>query len=227
MQTTRVPSRRLVHAAAGSVVAAALFSTPAMAAVTFYSSLATFQAASTSTLEATFESINHEGGISDPYTEGRVTFSDPKNLYNARPGGPADVSDFDVHLTSNVLTVSGNEDITMTFSGPAPTAIGFDSLTNRFDAPVVTVFDTANALIGTFMLTQGPSTLGFVGITSDVGIGSVHWLADRGGIKDTAIDNIRVGAAIPEPQTYSLMLAGLGVLGFAASRQPRRRPTKQ
>jgi hypothetical protein len=201
---------------------AAVVSTPAMSAVTFYSSLASFQANSSTTLEATFEAINHEGAISNPYTEGRVTFSDPKNLYNAMPGGPAAVQDFDAPVTSNVLTVSGNEDITMTFSGPAPTAIGFDSLTNRFGAPVVTVFDTFNVLIGTYVLTQAPSTLGFVGITSDVGIGSVHWLADHGEIKDTGIDNVRVGS-IPEPQTYALMLAGLGVLGFIGRRRGKRR----
>ena len=219
MQTVRSLADRFARAAAGFALPIALCAaSPAMAAVTFYDSLASFQALTSTTLEATFEGINHEGTISNPYTEGRVTFSDPKNLYNARPGGPADVNDFDAHPTSNVLTVSGNEDITMTFSGPAPTAIGFDSLSNRFGAPVVTVFDTANVLIGTYVLTQGPSTIGFVGITSDVGIGSVHWLGDHGEVKDTAIDNVRVGE-VPEPETYALMLAGLGLVAFFAKRR--------
>jgi hypothetical protein len=122
-------------------------------------------------------------------------------------------------VTSNVLTVGGNEDITMTFAGPASTAVGFTSLTHRFDAPVVTVFDVASALIGPYVLTQAPGAVGFVGITSAVGIGSVRWLADRGGIKDTAIDKVYVGAsAVPEPATYGLMLGGIAPVGISARR---------
>ena len=206
------------------VVCATMAATPsAVAQASFQSSFAAFQGLSTTTLRADFEGLHTEGGIANPYSEGGVTFRDPSNLYLAMPGGAAAVADFDAPVTSNVLTVSGNEDITMTFAGPAPTAIGFTSLTNRFNAPVVTVFDTSNSLIGTYVLTQAPSSVGFVGITSSVGIGSVRWLADRGGIKDSAIDNIYVGvAAVPEPQTYALLLAGLGVTGALA----RRRATK-
>lgn len=204
-------------------VCAAFAATPsAIAQASFQNSFAAFQGLSTTTLRADFEGLHVEGNIADPYTEGGVTFSEPSNLYVALPGGAAAVKDFDAPVTSNVLTVSGNEDITMTFAGPAPTAIGFTSLTNRFAAPVVTVFDTANALIGTYVLTQSPSSVGFVGITSSVGIGSVHWLATRGEDKDTAIDNIYVGAvAVPEPHTHALMLAGLCAVGALVRRRRR------
>ena len=210
--------------ALGVVAACATFAaTPsAFAQASFQSSLAAFQGLSTTTLQADFEGLHVEGHIVNPYTEGGVTFTGVGNLYVALPGGAAAVNDFDAPVTSNVLTVSGNEDITMTFAGPAPTAIGFTSLTNRFNAPVVTVFDTASTLIGTYVLTQGPSNVGFVGITSSVGIGSVRWLATRGEDKDTGIDNIRVGVtAVPEPHTYALMLAGLGVVGALARRRRR------
>ncbi len=216
---------KLRISALGIVAACAtIAATPsALAQASFQNSFAAFQGLATTTLRADFEGLHTEGGIANPYTEGGVTFRDPSNLYLALPGGAAAVADFDAPVTSNVLTVSGNEDITMTFTGPAPTAIGFTSLTNRFNAPVVTVFDTANTLIGTYVLTQAPSSVGFVGITSSVGIGSVRWLADRGGIKDTAIDNVYVGVtSVPEPQTYALMLAGLAAMGGLA----RRRATK-
>ena len=212
--------------ALGIVAACATFAAAPMAfaQVSFQNSFAAFQGLATTTLRADFEGLHTEGGISDPYTEGGVTFFDPKNLYVALPGGAAAVNDFDAPVTSNVLTVSGNEDITMTFAGPAPTAIGFTSLTNRFNAPVVSVFDTSSTLIGTYVLMQGPGSVGFVGITSSVGIGSVRWLADRGGIKDTAIDNIYVGVtAVPEPHTFALLLAGLGVLGALTRRRGRQR----
>ena len=205
---------RLVIALVGIVGA----SVPAVAAVTFTNSLVTFQSISVTSLEATFEGILSEGNISNPYTEGRVTFSDPSNLYNARPGGLAAIYDFDTPVTSNVLTVSGNENITMTFSGPAPTAIGFTGFSNSFEAPVVTVFDTSNFLIGTYVLTQGPSTVGFIGITSTVGIGAVNWLGDMGGIKDTGIDNVYVGT-VPEPSSYAMLSIGLLALTYIARRR--------
>lgn len=108
-------------------------------------------------------------------------------------------TDFGLPLTSNVLTVSGNENFDIIFADP-PTAVGFDTITN-FSAtkPIVSVFDTDDVLIGTYTLTQAPDTFGFVGITSRVPIGRVHWLAHLGGIEDTGIDNVRVGSALFEP----------------------------
>ena len=212
---------RFVLAAVVTLIGAFGACAPAFATVSFTNSFTTFQSLSITSLEATFEGILTEGIISNPYTEGRVTFTNPSNLYNARPGGPAAVFDFDAPVTSNVLTVSGNEDITMTFSGPAPTAVGFTSLTNRFDAPTVSVFDLSNSLIGSYVLTQSPGTVGFVGITSSVGIGSVRWLAVLGGVRDTAIDNVYVGVAVvPAPSSYALMVGGLlALLGIARRRK--------
>ena len=194
----------------------------AFAGVVFYDNFAIFQANSVTTLRATFEGHGEGNTIPDPYTENGVTFFDPSNLYIATPGGLAALLAFDAPVTSNVLTVSGDEHITMTFSGPAPTAVGFASLTNQFEPPIVTVFDTSNVVIGTFVLTQAPSTVGFVGITSTIPIGSVNWYGVLGGVKDTAIDNVYVGA-IPEPGSVLLLGAGLALLGFAATARRRNR----
>lgn len=197
------------------------------AVVTFYNSQAAFDAATTSTLRADFEGFNRTAdtpGIANPYTEGAVSFSNPSNLYIAAPTGAAVlVGDIEFPISSNVLTVSGNEDILMRFTGLAANAVGFDAFTNRYAAPVVTVFDLADQLIGSYVLTQPINSAGFVGITSDVTIGSVRWLADNGGIKDTAIDNIRVGTTVPEPTSLVLALLGLVMLGRAGRhRQPIR-----
>ncbi|MEI6724167.1 MAG: PEP-CTERM sorting domain-containing protein, partial [Betaproteobacteria bacterium] len=40
-----------------------------------------------------------------------------------------------------------------------------------------------------------------------------------GGQINTGIDNLRTAAAIPEPETYAMMLAGLSLLGFVARRR--------
>ena len=90
-------------------------------------------------------------------------------------------------------------------------------------APIVTVFDTSDTLIGTYTLTQGPNTLGFVGFTSTVGIGRAHLLADQGETQDTGIDNVRVGlATVPVPAAVWLFGSGLlGLVGVARRKASR------
>jgi hypothetical protein len=53
------------------------------------------------------------------------------------------------------------------------------------------------------------------------GVGAVAGWVGLGGIGSYTINATNV-AAIPEPQTYGLMLAGLAVVGCAARRRPRR-----
>ena len=111
----------------------------------------------------------------------------------------------------------------MTFLGPAPRAMGFDFITNRFAPPTISVFDTASNLIATLVVATPPVSSGFFGIvTTSEDIGSVRWLADQGGVKDTAIDNIVVGSALPEPSTLASVLAGLVLLtGWSSGRRRR------
>ncbi|WP_295990568.1 FxDxF family PEP-CTERM protein [Rugamonas sp.] len=35
----------------------------------------------------------------------------------------------------------------------------------------------------------------------------------------TSLDNVRLTAAVPEPETYGMLLAGLGLMGFIARRR--------
>ena len=193
----------------------------ARGAVTFHDTLASFEAASTTTIAATFEGFTPtETTIlippAQPIIEGGVTFApqDPgpprdPNLYVAVPGGGAEEAFFHVKLASNVLTVSGNENIDMTFSS-SPTAVGFDTYTNPYDAAVVTVYDTNGKVIGKHVLAQAPGTHGFFGITSEVPIGKVNWLADRGGLINSAIDNVRVGNIRPHVVRFYLRGPGIG-----------------
>jgi len=43
-----------------------------------------------------------------------------------------------------------------------------------------------------------------------------------GGNPEFSIDNVATTAPVPEPETYALLLAGLGVVGFVARRRDRR-----
>ena len=70
-------------------------------------------------------------------------------------------------------------------------------------------------LDGTSLLAQPPAFNGqmelvFVGAADEFGTGTQYRVL---------YDGLNVVAAIPEPQTYALLLAGLGLLGFAARRR--------
>ena len=96
-----------------------------------------------------------------------------------------------------------------------------------FSETSLQAFDSANQLIFNqdVTLTRGaftdPGVYANFTITSTTGIS--HLLFTGGGVVgNTSIDNlsaVTATAAIPEPQTYALMLAGLGVLGFVARRR--------
>ena len=211
-----------------------LLALPGWASVTLFDNKAAFDLASVTTLRANFEGFSHSAdtpSVGVPYTEGGVVFT-AGNLYVGVPGGAIEVvrRDLEFPITSNVLTESGNEDIVMTFLGPAPRAMGFDFITNRFAPPTITVFDTATNLIATLVVATPPLSSGFFSIvTTSEDIGSVRWLADRGEIKDTAIDNIVVGSALPEPSTLASVLTGLALLtGWSSGRRRRaNRPIRQ
>ena len=138
--------------------------------ISFYDDKVTFDANSSTSIAVTFNPFTPtDTGIlipPAPITLGGITFTplDPitaaPNLYVATPNGPA-APDFAVPLNSNVLTVSGNENIDITFS-TAPTAVGFDTYTNKFDPPIVSVYDTGGQLRATYLILPRES-FGFLG----------------------------------------------------------------
>src|SRR5438093_13172035 len=98
--------------------------------VTPYNDLAAFQAASTTTIQATFDSLPPATGIPSPLIQGSVVLN---VLPGARPFQVEPPGDDLVSLaphTSNVLAQNGNEDLDMPFSDLPPTAVGFATYTN-------------------------------------------------------------------------------------------------
>ena len=116
------------------------------------------------------------------------------------------------------LTADGNEDFRVQLtSGDTFTAIGFDFLTNQYDAPQI-ILTGVSGQIGTFFLNQPKNTLGFIGILADVPILSLRIASVYGQFEDSAMDNVSIGAAgssaVPEPALG--FFAGAGVPGLCA-----------
>jgi hypothetical protein len=153
---------------AGVALAAAAHS--AKAQITVFTDLASFQAAAPSaTVKSTFEGFS-TGEVGD-ITDGGLSFAN-------NGGGPLYILDPSTGGTSpapqsKILTANGNERFDITFGATTPTAVGFQTYTNSFAPPVVSFFNAANAQIGSVTLSQGPDTLGFLGVTSTVPIARV------------------------------------------------------
>ena len=90
-------------------------------------------------------------------------------------------------------------------------AIGFDLGGNLSGNILVSAFDAADVLLGSFNVAITAGSLVFVGLINDSGLISRVTL---GGPLGEVIDNVAFGqqAAIPEPASLLLMGAGLGLL---------------
>lgn len=137
---------------------------------------------------------------------------------------PANLIENLTQCATTCLTADGNEDFRIQLtSGDTFAAIGFDFLTNQYDAPQITLTGVSGQ-IATFFLNQPKNSLGFIGIVSDVPILSLRIASVYGQFEDSAMDNVSVGAAGPAaaPEPALGFLAGAGMLGLCALTRNRR-----
>lgn len=109
--------------------------------------------------------------------------------------------------------------------GAGITSLSFDVASWVYGT--IEFYDSANALISSqvWSVNYGaytdPGTYQHFSVTSGNGI-SHFYFNGYGVVGNTSIDNVAVNSVaqpVPEPETYALMLAGLGLLGVAARRR--------
>lgn len=169
---------------------------PAAASVTFYTDLASFEAAvnGSDVLAATFES--HALGSSKAFTEGTVAFAAHPPLNNlAFIGTTVPLTNTNPTPHSKVLTGNGTDDMDVT-PPAAIGGVGFETITNRFNPATVTVYAIDGSVMATYTLTQARNTYGYLGIVSTVAIGTVRWLGVTGETQNTAIDNVSISPLV-------------------------------
>lgn len=165
----------------------------------------------------TFESIAvgsyaslTSAGITYSLSSGNINVSDDSNgAYVLAPSG--------THFLDNRY---GGADLIFTLAAPV-SAFGLQiGATNS--AQTLSAYDSANALLGSVSIPDQVSTspfphTGFYSLSYG-GISKVVLSASAGDW--IVVDNVT--AAVPEPETYAMLLAGLGLLGAVARRRNRK-----
>ena len=210
----------------GVIVAVAAIACPlSWAVVTFASHGDFLQAATISNIE-TFNSFT-EHAPSDPFSTNGIMFTTLTGghaLHSPYITAPNTLGNA-YQPDSMLLDANGDENFRIELENDAPfIAIGFNVVTNAFGAPVLSLFDAGNSLIGSWQLTQSPNSHGFFGAVSTTPIAYATFIVDRGWMENVGLDNVQIGeASVPEPAAGGLLALGLGAFWYARRKHFRTR----
>jgi PEP-CTERM motif len=198
--------------ALGTLLSASMLASSANAALVIFTDEAAFNAAAGAT---TLEDFNSVGTVTQltasPVVVGDISITQIGNTNSATqnfvgPGGPG----FDVNGTSRL---SGR----ITDGGSI--FLNFGSALSSFGATFNEVNDSIPRSILVINGIQAAPVDGFFGVISDTAFSSVEFRALDGIDEGFALDDVKFGAAVPEPATWAFMIFGFGAIGGAMRRQ--------
>jgi len=191
----------------------------AQAAITVYTSQAAFNLATASPGVDTFAGFSIVGATPSPLTRSAGPYG---YSVDAGPAG----SFFGGGTTANPFLSTNTGTDTVSFFGFSTGVVGFGG--NFFGSNISGLFATGDMRVtatdssGTVTQTiVGATQDGFLGFVSNSAILSATLVAVQPttGFLWPSVDNLVLASVVPEPGTYAMMLAGLGVLGFMARRR--------
>ena len=228
MKTSTTPTRLALTTAVLTLLAGI---GSAQATITVYDNKATFLT-DTAATSATGPLPNLGPlAVGANFTAGTVTlaFLPPAFQFYVGTAGTG-WPDWSSRLVGNEIAISGTEDLDVTLAAPVG-ALGFDFVEPEFDpnanAPFVdstfhvTLLNGVTS-VGSFNFNAANDIAAFVGVRSTAAFNRVQireLTALSGGENEFYGEFYTAPAPVPEPETYALMLAGLGLVGFAARRR--------
>jgi len=177
------------------------------------------------------EVLVHEQGFNSLTPMGALpagtSFNDGFGVWSISPGGEIHIGDLISAPNDKQVRLDAGETLSYSFSAVALS--GYDPASVRFTweicncgpNPVNFTFAGPGALPVTPAPTGTGPLYGFKAPTLSAGIYTLSWAAPN----SFDFDNFKVYAsmaAVPEPETYALMMLGLGVVGFAARKKARK-----
>ncbi len=198
-----------------ALAAATLASSPATSAVTAYTDLASFTAAAGALDLETVNGLTAETSFQTvPLSLGGGAFT-ILGFGNQFDGNFVDLplTQYDIDGTTNLSVftyeISGFD---LTFAAPI-TAFGFDFAAMQ-DLVVRLNIEVAGATL--VPPVQAGNVIGFYGFVSTTPFTTIRFVGPFDTADDFAMDNLRwtsSAAAIPEPATWALLIAGFGLTG--------------
>ena len=197
----------------------------AQAAVTVYTSPASFMAA---VINAGTDDFS---GLAAGDQGASISRSTVTHVYTYDASAPLNV--FGISGPPNWLSVANAADtLTVANFGGGVKAVGgtfFNTnASGAFSAGNLTVTGSDGGTPVSTILITGATTSSFVGFVSTGLMSSLKLVADNSsnGVPDFSyptVGNLVLASAmpVPEPETYAMMLAGLGLIGFLARRRRR------